>query len=276
MISTPTHSAETPAVSGPVAGAVLDAREVSLTFANGVRALEEVSLSISAGEFVSIVGPSGCGKSTFLRLVAGLLSPTRGSIQLQGLAPAEFRRKAHGVSFVFQQPTLLPWRSTEDNVKLPLELGGSARRLDPERIGSISGLLQLVGLQEFAKSRPHELSGGMQMRVALARALVTAPDLLLLDEPFAALDEITRMRLNEDLLSLWARDRWTALFVTHSVAEAVFLSRRVVVMGPRPGRILENFPVPFEYPRSPSLRAEPEFARLCGRISDQLRASLHA
>ena len=226
-------------------------------FPSGVQALRELNLEIGRGQFASIVGPSGCGKSTFLRLVAGLDAPTSGALRVDG-------RDALGLAFVFQDATLLPWRSVAHNIALPLEL---RREVAAERVAQT---LELVGLTDFAAAYPAQLSGGMRMRVSIARALVTRPQILLLDEPFAALDEITRQRLNEELLRLWQEDRWTGLFVTHSVSEAVFLSQRVLVMSARPGRILADIPIPFPYPRSAPLRSTPEFSHLANGISRQL------
>ncbi|MCE2447904.1 MAG: ABC transporter ATP-binding protein [Candidatus Latescibacteria bacterium] len=194
-------------------------------FPSGVQALRDLDLEISRGQFVSIVGPSGCGKSTFLRLVAGLDQPTSGELRVEGHDPL-------GLAFVFQDATLLPWRSVAHNITLPLEL---RREAADERVAQT---LELVGLTDFAAAYPAQLSGGMRMRVSIARALVTRPQILLLDEPFGALDEITRQRLNEELLRLWQEDRWTGLFVTHNVSEAVFLSQRVLVMSARPGHLL--------------------------------------
>lgn len=248
-------------------GNAVRAGAVGLVFSGGVEALAGITLSVAAGEFIAIVGPSGCGKSTLLRLVTGLLAPTSGSIAVLGGAP-EDARKSGAISFVFQQPALLPWRNVAQNVRLPLELGSRGGWVSSD---SVPELLALVGLSEFAAAYPHELSGGMQMRASLARALATRPRMLLLDEPFGALDDITRQRLNEELLSLWRRDRWTALFVTHNVSEAVFLSQRVLVLSKRPGTIAAEFAVPFAYPRSPELRADGEFAGLCGEISATLR-----
>ena len=202
-------------------------------FPSGVQALRDLNLEISrGGQFVSIVGPSGCGKSTFLRLVAGLDEPTSGELRVEGHDPL-------GLAFVFQDATLLPWRSVAHNITLPLEL---RREAAAERVAQT---LELVGLTDFAAAYPAQLSGGMRMRVSIARALVTRPQILLLDEPFGALDEITRQRLNEELLRLWQEDHWTSLFVTHNVSEAVFLSQRVLVMSARPGRILADIPIPF-------------------------------
>lgn len=247
----------------------IEARGAGLAYPGGLVALEGLTLSIARGEFVSIVGPSGCGKSTLLRLVAGLIPPTRGTLAVAGHEPRA-SRSLRDVGFVFQQPTLLPWRTVRANIELPGQLGRTPRPIDP---AGIDAALALVGLADSASLLPHQLSGGMQMRASLARALVTRPEVLLLDEPFAALDEITRQRLNEDLLSLWRRDRWTGLFVTHNVIEAVFLSQRVLVMGPRPGRIVAEVPVPFPEHRVPELRADAEFARLAGEVSLALRRS---
>lgn len=232
----------------------LSARALGYDYPDGTSALNAVNFVLPPGGFISIVGPSGCGKSTLLRLAAGLLLPTRGQLD----------RPAARCGFVFQFPTLLPWRTLAQNVALPLEL-------EPAAGHSVGELLERVGLSARASAYPRQLSGGMQMRAAVARALVTRPRLMLLDEPFAALDEITRQKLNEELLSLWEADRWSALFVTHSVSEAVFLSERVLVMSPRPGRIVSEFAVPFPHPRRAELRAAPEFAGLCGRISACLR-----
>lgn len=226
-------------------------------FPAGVQALHDLNLEISRGQFVSIVGPSGCGKSTFLRLVAGLDAPTSGQLRVSDHDPL-------GLAFVFQDATLLPWRSVERNVTLPLEL---RRQADDAHVAQT---LELVGLTDFAAAYPAQLSGGMRMRVSIARALVTRPQILLLDEPFGALDEITRQRLNEELSRLWQEDRWTGLFVTHNVSEAVFLSQRVLVLSARPGRLLADIPIPFPYPRSPYLRSAPEFIRLVNGISRQL------
>ncbi len=244
------------------------ARNFSYVFPGGREALRDVTLRVRAGEFVAIVGPSGCGKSTWLRLVAGLLAGGRGELLVRDQDPLSARRRENDLAFVFQAPALLPWRTVEGNIRLPLELRGGENE---EARARVEELLALVRLEEFRHSYPHVLSGGMRMRVSLARALVTRPRLLLLDEPFAALDDITRQRLNEELLSLWQRDRVTALFVTHNVGEAVFLAERVVVMSPRPGTILHEVPVPFPHPRTPGLRGEPEFARLTGEIGRMLR-----
>ncbi|MFA7329516.1 MAG: ABC transporter ATP-binding protein [Candidatus Delongbacteria bacterium] len=230
------------------------ARQLAVRFPDGTCALEGLDLELQAGEFVSLVGPSGCGKSTLLRVAAGLQAASSGSLEVPDA----------GLAFVFQFPTLLPWCTIAENVALPRRLGHGGPR-------PAEDLLRLVGLAGFADHYPRQLSGGMQMRASLARALATQPRLLLQDEPFAALDEITRQRLNEDLLVLWERERWTSLFVTHNVLEAVFLSQRVHVLSARPGRVAATFEIPFPYPRAAGLRAQPEFARLGGAISQALR-----
>ena len=232
-----------------------------------VVALDHVSLELRQGEFVALIGPSGCGKSTLLRMLADVTAPTEGSITIGGRTP-EATRKSHSIGFVFQDPTLLPWRSVLDNVRLPIQIArgrGSRGAATPEE------LVELVGLSGFESAKPAQLSGGMRQRVAIARALALTPELLLMDEPFGALDEITRERLNDELLQLFLRQRFAALFITHSIAEAVFLSTRVLVMSNRPGEIVGDFAVPFPYPRSPELRFDPEFAQLCGDVSLSLR-----
>jgi NitT/TauT family transport system ATP-binding protein len=252
----------------PGSSGFLRAEEVALTFPGGARALEGASFALRRGEFASLVGPSGCGKSTLLRLAAGLLAPSSGQVVVDGVSAEQARRDRQELAVVFQQPNLLPWRTVAANAALPLEMRGMASREAAERVAEA---LELVGLADFASALPHQLSGGMQMRASLARALAAKPQLLLLDEPFGALDEITRQKLNEDLLRLWRRDGWTALFVTHNVFEAAFLSERVLVMSPRPGRIAAEIAAPFPFPRSPELRSTAEYARLAGEISQRLR-----
>ena len=240
-------------------------RDVSQVFANGVRALDGASLDIEAGEFLSVLGPSGCGKSTLLRLIADLAEPTAGAIDWPHGRP--------DLGFVFQEPTLMPWTTALTNVALPLKLRGVVRS---EREARAAEALAGVGLQGFEKSYPRELSGGMKMRVSIARALVTAPKLLLMDEPFAALDEITRRRLNTDLLELWQRTRFTAVFVTHSVFESVFLSQRIVVMSARPGRVRSELAIPAPYPRSETFGTSADYAALCRLTSAQLSEAMAA
>jgi NitT/TauT family transport system ATP-binding protein len=237
---------------------------VGKRFANGTLALDGLDLSIRNGEFLSLLGPSGCGKSTALRLIAGLGEPTRGDIAWAGEARGR-RRNGLEVGFVFQEPTLMPWATVGRNVMLPLELEGTARALAHKRVAEA---LERVGLTTFRDAYPRELSGGMKMRVSIARALVTDPPLLLMDEPFAALDEITRFRLNNDMLELWRAVGHTVIFVTHSVFESVYLSNRIVVMTPRPGRVFTELKIDAPYPRDESFRTSAEYAALC-RIASQ-------
>ena len=246
------------------------ARRVGMSYDGAHPSLADVDFSVAKGEFVSIVGPSGCGKSTLLRLVAGLRTATSGELLVDSGEPGDSSAKA---AFVFQEPNLLPWRTVAGNVRLPLELQPTNERTNADDSAKlVEETIRLVGLSsEDAAKRPSELSGGMRMRVSLARALVTDPDIMLLDEPFAALDDILRQQLNEELQRLWWSKRWTGLFVTHNVAEAVFLSQRVLVMSRSPGTILEAIDVPFNFPRTPELRADPEFARLTGVVSTHLR-----
>ena len=237
---------------------------VRKVFRSGTVALDGVDLAVRSGDFLSILGPSGCGKSTLLRLIAGLTIPSAGAIRgIEGLP----RR----VSFVFQEPTLMPWATVVDNVYLPLRLAGEARKAAAPRIAAT---IEAVGLKGFESAYPRELSGGMRMRVSIARALVTDPELLLLDEPFAALDEITRFRLNEDLLRLWQAQHWTVIFVTHSVFESAFLSSRVVVMTRRPGRIVADLPVDLPYPRESALRTSAGYADFCRTLSERLAGAM--
>ncbi len=257
----------------PAVAPLVEIAAVDVTYRDGLRAVEGVSFSLRAGEFVALVGPSGCGKSTLLRSIAGLIQPSRGRLTVAGLEPVRARREATRMSFVFQDPTLLPWRDVYHNIALPLELAGTGRR-GPDRTqrdARVRRAIELVGLADFAGGYPAELSGGMRMRVSLARAVVTDPELLLLDEPFAALDDITRQTLNEELLSLWESRHWTGVFVTHNIAEAVFLSQRVLVLTRRPGHVVADVPVPFAYPRMDGLRSQADFASLTGEIAAHLR-----
>jgi NitT/TauT family transport system ATP-binding protein len=247
----------------------LEITRLSKTFPNGARVLENVSLRIAPGEFVSLIGPSGCGKSTVLKLVSGLTQPSAGSILVEGRTPANAR---DAMSFIFQDATLLPWRTVTQNVSLGLELENVARARQAEIVPQ---LLAFVGLEKVGDRYPRQLSGGMKMRVSIARALATTPRLLLMDEPFGALDEMTRDRLNEELLRLRERDRWTAVFVTHSVAEAVFLSNRIIVLGANPGRVVHDLPVPFPYPRDDALRGSEAFQRTVVDVSVALRQAAH-
>ena len=239
---------------------------VSKQFRSGALALEDISLRIEKGEFVSLLGPSGCGKSTLLRLVSGLTLPSTGAITVDGMTPANAREL---MSFIFQDATLLPWRTVEQNVGLGLELEQEAR---PARKEKVAKMLDLVSLAHVAKRYPRQLSGGMKMRVSIARALVSRPQILLLDEPFAALDEMSRDRLNEELLRLYAEQHWTVLFVTHSVAEAVFLSTRIVILAPHPGRIAHEAVIDLPWPRTDQMRLTGAYEAEVARISRLLRS----
>ncbi len=241
---------------------------VGKVFRNGVVALDGIDLAIASGAFVSLLGPSGCGKSTLLRIVAGLIEPSRGIRRWNGNGAAP-----GAIGFVFQEPTLLPWTTVADNIYLPLRLAGMAHRDAAPRIDEA---IAAVGLDGFAGAYPRELSGGMRMRVSIARAFVTRPRLLLLDEPFAALDEITRLKLNEDLLRLWRSQGWTVIFVTHSVFESVFLADRVVVMTRRPGRIAADLAIDLPYPRETALRTTAEYGLQCRAVSQHLAAAMAA
>jgi NitT/TauT family transport system ATP-binding protein len=237
-------------------------RDVNKTFASGVTALDGFTLDLRPGEFVSLLGPSGCGKSTALRLIAGLMAPTRGTVSLSGGAAG------HGkIGFVFQEPTLMPWATVAGNVSLPLSLGRVDGAAATQRVAAA---LEQVGLDGFKDGYPRELSGGMKMRVSIARALVTEPALLLMDEPFAALDEVTRFKLNDDLIALWRAVKRTVVFVTHSVFESVYLSERVVVMTSRPGRVFTDLRIDAPYPRDRQFRTSPEYAALCRQVSAAL------
>ena len=234
-------------------------RGVSKVFANGVQALADVSLDVEAGGFLSVLGPSGCGKSPLLRLIAGLIQPSNGTID-SSAGKAE-------LGFVFQEPTLMPWTNIASNVQLPLKLANA----DEATSGAaVRQALDRVGLTDFADAFPRELSGGMKMRASIARALVTEPQLLLMDEPFAALDEITRFKLNNDLLAVWHALRRTVIFVTHSVFESVYLSQRIVVMTPRPGRVFAEIAIDAPYPRDERFRTSAEYAGFCRQVGEEL------
>ncbi|SFI86691.1 ABC transporter ATP-binding protein [Bradyrhizobium sp. cf659] len=243
-------------------------RGVTKVYDNGVVALGPLDLAVRKGEFISLLGPSGCGKSTALRLIAELSAPSSGIVRMaRHDGPAQ---PGHGIGFVFQEPTLMPWTSVRENVRLPLKLAGVAKA---EARTRADDALASVGLADFADAYPRELSGGMKMRVSLARALVTDPDILLMDEPFAALDEITRFRLNNDLLALWRSLRKTVIFVTHSVFESVYLSQRVVVMTARPGRIQADIRIETVEPRTEEFRTSAAYSDYCRRVSAALAPS---
>ena len=242
---------------------------VSKQFRSGSLALQNISMRVEKGEFVSLLGPSGCGKSTLLRLVSGLSPMSSGSIAVNGMTPVNAREL---MSFIFQDATLLPWRTVEQNVGLGLELEHAARQKRKEKVAQ---MLELVGLTHVAQRYPRQLSGGMKMRVSIARALVSRPRILLLDEPFAALDEMSRDRLNEELLRLYLEQHWTVLFVTHSVAEAVFLSTRIVILAPHPGRIAHVVPVELSWPRTAETRMTAAYEQQVAMVSRLLR-SVHA
>jgi NitT/TauT family transport system ATP-binding protein len=250
---------------------VIDILGLSLIFQTAdtpVFALSDIDLSIAAGEFVSFIGPSGCGKTTLMRVIADLERPTEGSITVNGVTPEEARlQRAYG--YVFQAPALYPWRTVIRNVTLPLEIIGLDRR---QREARAVKYLDMVGLNGFERKFPWQLSGGMQQRVSIARALSFEPQLLLMDEPFGALDEITRDHLNEQLIGLWEQTRKTVIFVTHSISEAVFLSTRIVVMSPRPGRIIDLIDCDLPAHRTLDIRETPEFLAIAHRVRQALRA----
>jgi NitT/TauT family transport system ATP-binding protein len=233
-------------------------------YANGTRALAPVDLEIREGEFLTLLGPSGCGKTTLLNLIAGLVAPSAGTLKWWGGDFAATGGPGRRTGFVFQSPTLMPWARVAANVRLPLDL---ARVERSEASRDADAALALVGLSDFAAHLPRELSGGMQMRVSIARALALRPNLLLMDEPFGALDEFTRQRLDTELLGLWAQQRLTTIFVTHSIYEAVFLSTRVAVMGARPGRVIAEIAIDEPHPRSDAFRVSTKFAQTCQRLS---------
>jgi len=245
------------------AQALVALRGVDKVYSNGVVALQGLDLAIGEGEFVSLLGPSGCGKSTVLRLIAGLGELSRGTLDWSSVQ--------HEIGFVFQDPTLMPWATVFNNIYLPLRVKGIARA---EAAPRVERAMEQVGLAGFGKAYPRELSGGMRMRVSIARALVAEPKILLMDEPFAALDEITRFRLNDDLLALWASQRWTVVFVTHSVFESVYLSTRILVMSTRPGRVSSE--VVLQAKRDASFRTSVAYAEQCRTVSARLAEAMQA
>ena len=250
------------------ASAVVSLRGVGKTFERGTVALQGFDLAVRDGEFVSLLGPSGCGKSTALRIIAGLSKASAGTV-----AWADEKDAAGRIGFVFQEPTLMPWADVAQNVRLPLRLAHA----DATKTGAaVAQALDRVGLADFSSAYPRELSGGMKMRVSIARALVTEPRLLLMDEPFAALDEINRFRLNNDLLALWRVLKRTVIFVTHSVFESVYLSQRIVVMTPRPGRVFAELVIDAPYPRDERFRTSADYAGYCRQVSEALASAMGA
>ncbi len=249
-----------PPIADEMSDSALRMTNISLTFADGTQALDNVNLNIQSGEFVTIVGPSGCGKSTLLRLASGLLAQTQGLCDVDRTS----------LGYVFQDPTLLPWRTVRRNVELNAELAGMDK---PSRQKAANAAIELVNLTGNEDKYPKQLSGGMKMRCSLARSLVLQPNLFLFDEPFAALDEITREHLNDELLHLYQNQHFASLFITHSIQEAVFLSTRVLVMSARPGRIIAEHAVDFPYPRHPDIRYQSDFAEICGKISADLKVA---
>jgi len=253
--------------SAPMA---IEALSVEKVYANGTQALHPVNLSIAEGEFITLLGPSGCGKSTLLKMVAGLIEPSDGRLLLWRKPVNKLASTGKHLSYVFQEATLMPWNSVLKNVRLPLELEGVPPREADRRVAAA---LQRVGLEKFADALPRELSGGMQMRASIARGLVVEPNLLLMDEPFGALDEITRNALDSDLLDLWQRHQWTVMFVTHSIHEAVFLSQRVIVMAARPGRVVADIKIDEPFPRDESFRLSKRFSEYAMHLHHLLVAA---
>ena len=249
---------------------IISIKNVEKSFGSGTLAVSGMTLDIFKNEFISFLGPSGCGKSTLLKMISGLLRPTSGHIKILGNQNYD-KEISEDIGFVFQDATLMPWATVEDNVFLPLRLKGFSRKQASEEIEKI---LAKVGLKDFKRSYPRELSGGMKMRVSIARALITKPSLLLMDEPFAALDEMTRFKLNNDVLSFWENTKLTVIFVTHSVFESVYLSSRVVVMAPRPGRVVADIPLDENYPRTDEYRTTKEYAEKCRLVSSHLQSTL--
>ncbi len=269
-------AAPLPAVARDEAGRerpVVALRHVSKRFLNGTLAVKDFHLNVAQHSFVSLLGPSGCGKSTVLRMIAGLGEPSVGEIDWPLAQHDAAGRPIRDLGFVFQEPTLLPWASALNNVMLPLKLAGVAKA---EALARAREALALVGLSGFEKAYPRELSGGMKMRVSIARAIVTRPRLLLMDEPFAALDEITRQKLNDDLLKLWRNQGFTVIFVTHSVFESVYLSQRVVVMAARPGRVIADLDIDAPDAREPAFRTSPHYNELCRSVSGALIQAISA
>lgn len=250
---------------------LVDIKNVSKLFANGTLALRGLNLQIREHEFVSLLGPSGCGKSTALKLIAGLSDVSSGEIDWPRSRYDVRGNPEREVGFVFQEPTLMPWATVFDNVYLPLRLAGVSKK---DARDDIAAAIERVGLSGFEGSYPRELSGGMKMRVSIARGMITKPNLLLMDEPFAALDEITRFRLNNDLIDLWLSNSWTVVFVTHSVFESVYLSRRIIIMAARPGRIVGEIEIDAPYPRTEEFRTSADYADYCREVSMLLHRAM--
>ena len=262
-----TENDQAPDATLPNGIPALEVLSAEKTYPNGTRALMPVNLRVEEGEFVTLLGPSGCGKSTLLKMVAGLLDATDGRLLLWRKPVEQLEQSGRKMAFVFQSPTLMPWASVQTNVRLPLDLAGTDRKQADERVADA---LALVGLSKFANALPRALSGGMQMRVSIARGLVVQPDMLLMDEPFGALDEITRHKLDSDLLDLWRKKKLTVIFVTHSIHEAVFLSSRVVMMAARPGRVVQEFAINEPYPRTADFMVSPQFSVYAKQLQDSL------
>ena len=254
-------------IATPTSPPIVEVLSANKIYADGTEALAPVDLSIDKGEFLTLIGPSGCGKSTLLKLIANLIEPTDGRLQWWRGGFDQVGREGRQLAFVFQDPTLMPWARVGTNARLPLDLAGVSRAEAGPRVAAA---LKMVGLENFEKHYPRQLSGGMRMRVSIARALVTNPDLLLMDEPFGALDEFTRNNLDADLLKLWWQRKLTCVFVTHSIYEAVFLSTRVVVMAARPGRVYRVMEIDEPQPRGESFRTSQRFADLCRQLSTWL------
>jgi NitT/TauT family transport system ATP-binding protein len=272
-IARPPASGLAPGRPGAGGKPLVSLTSISKTFSNGTVALRDFSLDIGERQFVSLLGPSGCGKSTALRIIAGLGQPTSGTLNWPQADRDAVGKPHPELGFVFQEPTLMPWATVFGNVWLPLRLRGVTRNAAS---GKVTEALEMVGLERFADSYPRELSGGMKMRVSIARALITRPKLLLLDEPFAALDEITRFKLNDDLLNLWQTFGWTVIFVTHSVFESVYLSNRIVVMAARPGRVFADLAIDAPYPRDESFRTSEAYNQYCRKTSAALHSAMEA
>jgi NitT/TauT family transport system ATP-binding protein len=267
----PTPLKKAPLAAAPGRRPFLRLTDITKTFADGTTALAGIDLTIFPGEFVSLLGPSGCGKSTLLKLISGLILPSSGKIDWPQSSYTADGAAEPAFGFVFQEPTLLPWRTAADNVQLPLLIAGVDKAEARERVAEA---LALVGLSAFAGQHPRQLSGGMKMRVSIARALVTRPQILLMDEPFAALDEITRGKLNDELLELFTRQKLTVIFVTHSVYESVYLSSRIVVMSARPGRVTDDIAIEARYPRSEEFRISADYNEHCRLASAALRRAM--